>query len=450
MTLLLPFMLQLGCTLPSAWCPEAFPYFRVPAAGVLVATSADANSYCFFESVEDNISQGRACPVTNNIASVAVRNSNVAGDGSAKILGCINTAVGTADLGSTGACPVDLPVPNPSATTDYTFFVAARLAVATAPTIAVGNIIECRIKDDTRSCGTLMPLRKYNVQAPEGCIALAAGMTACLQTGYVGTVGSYIFPLYAPTSATNGAPKLEQCIAAPGASFATLSCNNIVPAATWTVPYSRAGLNVPIPADGVEGASLENCIRANTACPLGAPLMSSSMRILACRSPTTCPSGYVPVCYADNGVTVQTTGACANGQTTMGCLGAGAAPTACNALTGVSSLTNYPFAAPDLAFKFVVNVDTSQTANLLACAHMGTAATCQVAAPFTVRAYPQGKAWTVNVIANWQHPCVKIAAGESDWPSCCGLSHKPCHHHNVTILGHIHVTACHKLCRNGC
>jgi hypothetical protein len=393
-------LLQIGCTLPNAYCPAAAKFFRVWSTATAPATPGQlvggdiANVYCF----RDAVSPVTGCPVTGSgatgVFSIPVRSSNVAGDSSASILGCINAATaGTGDLG-TNACPTDLPVANPAGSEGYTFFVASGIAVSSGnPTVTAGNVIECRLKA-SRSCGNLASMRAYNAAVPEGCIALAA---SCPATGFSSaSPRGFTFGLYGSTSATDGTARLEACVTSPAPASASTqtSCINILPAGTWTVPMSNQPISAALSTDGIV-TGLQGCLRAlNTSCPVVGtttylPLISSSLQIQACRAVgSACPAGYVHLCNAD----VLADGRCNGAQDTpatftpvtsaLGCA-AITTPAQCRALQNANK---YPTTG-GTAFKFVVNVGSTST--LIGCATMGTSITCK-AASNPIRAYPAG------------------------------------------------------------
>lgn len=327
-----------------------------------------------------------ACPVTGTTGSIPVRQSNLAGDSAATILGCINAEANKGDLQAKG-CPTALPVAG-----DYTFFVAAGTEVTAAPTVAVGNVVECRINDATRSCGSLAQVRKYNELQPAGCIALA-GSKPCPSSGYTST---YSFGLYGPAATNDATAKLDACVTisqSVAADATTKSCGLVVPASTYTIPVTSDS-----PADAaVTNAALQGCARANTACPASPsiPMIDSSMKITSCRvtaNPNTCGAAFVPLCDASvvpaagppvvAGNTLSNTGVC-DAANTKGCLAAaGATFTQCAQLTSTS---NYPTAT---TYKFVVSLQSAATSTLVSCANMGTLTACNAASPFDVEAYP--------------------------------------------------------------
>lgn len=364
------------------------PFFRVPVAGALVASSSNADSYCF-----------KAVTTTCPANSIPVRNSNTAGDNSATIIGCIIVPSATNnDLGS-NACPATLPTPTAGT---FTFFVAAGVA-GTNPTVTAGNIVECRKNDANRSCGSLLPVRSYDNAAPAGCISLAGALTECLSSGFTSTAG-YTFELYGPTiaSGTNAdaTPRLEACITnpQPGASAAAQrSCALVVPASTYTVTISSDPMNNP--GNGV-GSNQIGCARVNTACPKDSvttktyPLIGPDAKISSCRASSACATTYITLCDA-TGTVLPTTGVCAATET-LGCY----LPPASSNINQCSSLgsstSKYPVALPTTAssFKFVVSIDNQNLFTFKSCTSFASAATtCNPAngSPFVNKAYPAGE-----------------------------------------------------------
>jgi hypothetical protein len=377
-------MLQVGCTVPAAYCPADARYFRSNTAGALVG--GDADVYCAKTSPA-------VCPTNGatSTASIAVRASNVAGDSAATILGCINAATGNGDLGSN--CPTDVPIAG-----DYTFFVAASTTVAGPPAVTAGNVVECRVRDATRSCGSLTSVRTYSATAPAGCIALAAN-NPCPATGYTGSAAPGLaatFGLYGPLAASDATARLEACITNPetAAGSASRDCSLVAPSNTYTVPINTDNLAIT-PASG---STLVGCARTNTACPAPAapattyyPIIGSDLKITACRAQaaaaiTLCPAGYVQLCDATAGGSIDASGICTAGNT-KGCLAQlGVVATDCNKLT---SSSNYPTA---LAYKFVATLQNAATSVLTSCAWTNTRTDCPAAAnTYDVEAWPTGK-----------------------------------------------------------
>lgn len=372
--------LQIGCTRPGAvYCPAAAPYFRAATDGTLTAGN---NVYCFKD-------RAAACPVTGNTGSIPVRQSNLAGDSAATILGCINAATSKGDLQANG-CPAALPVAG-----DYTFFVAAGTAVAGAastPAVADGNIVECRINDATRSCGSLAQVRNYNELQPAGCIGLVGSSSACPSSGYTFTSGAK-FGLFGPFSATDATPRLEACVTNPqtAAGDSTRSCGLVVPSSTYIIPVSSD--TVATATAALDPANLKGCARAATACPASyLPLINNDMKITACRANAACPTGAVPLCdtVAANPANVAkltAAGVCAAAET-RGCL-IGSSAFTFSQCASLTSTSNYPTAT---TYKFIVSLQTAQTSTLLSCASFGL--TTGGAAPTTC----EDRADTPNVI----------------------------------------------------
>jgi hypothetical protein len=123
--LLLPFTLQVGCTLPDINCPDSAQFFRADVADVgtpavwtgKLTGAQPTTNYCFRTATAQCASNG-----------IPVRGSSIAGDNNAQILGCLNApTANTADLGAGKACPSVLPVAG-----DYTFFVVSALVADTS------------------------------------------------------------------------------------------------------------------------------------------------------------------------------------------------------------------------------------------------------------------------------------------------------------------------------
>jgi hypothetical protein len=114
--------MQVGCTLPDIDCPASASFFRADVADVVAVVGSPAvwtgkltgaqatTNYCFRTAVAQCANTG-----------IPVRDSSLAGDNSAVILGCLNApAANTADLGAGKACSTVLHVVG-----DYTFFVVS-------------------------------------------------------------------------------------------------------------------------------------------------------------------------------------------------------------------------------------------------------------------------------------------------------------------------------------
>jgi hypothetical protein len=334
-----------------------------------------------------------------------VRGSNVAGDNSASYVGCINAPTGTADLGSTAtsACPSTLPVANPAGA-DYTFFVASGIAVSGPPTVTVGNIIECRVKDATRQCGSLLPVRSFDSTTPAGCFALAGTLTTCPTATSFTNANGYTMNLWGAVSATDPTARLEACVTPAQATASQRTCSGYLPANTYTVPATGESMGVAPPADGVAGSALIGCVKASTLCPAATPYpligrtASGDLTIQACRAgQSTCAATFMPLCNADSAdVVPSTTGAttCSAAATTNGCLLQGGPISQCATL----SANKFPIGANTAnPYKFVAAIQNQQTATLLACATMGENATpnpvtvCKAGTTFKQRAYPAGE-----------------------------------------------------------
>lgn len=398
--LCLPVYLQIGCTVAYSPCPALAPFFSVPTNGTLLATSDSASSYCIRD-------QPTSCPsvvVTTGTASITtsipVRNSNVAGDNSASIIGCIappaTGGTGTADLGSSNGCPASVPSLTAGS---FDFFVAAGLAVtasgSTTAGVTAGNVIECRKRDAGRSCGSLLPLRAYSETTPAGCVALSGSLPACIGAGYV---TNYAFELYGPTiaSGTNAdaTARLEACITnpQPSTNAADRSCALVVPALTYTIPVSSDPLNADL-----TGSNLLGCAKAgNTACPATSvsntyyPIISNTTQIQACRSQSACTSGYIPLCDSTTtGKKLPTTGIC-DGSNTLGCL----VPLA-NNINQCSTLTSNSKYPTTLAnpFKFVVGLANPSLFSFQSCTNFAALTDCNGAtgSAYVIKATPAGE-----------------------------------------------------------
>lgn len=227
--------------------------------------------------------------------------------------------------------------------------------------------------------------------------------SGCPTTGYTYSQG-YTFELYGPTTPADSTARVEACVTAPGAAAASLTCSNIIPAATYTVPVSSDMLDADVP--NITGANLQGCARAgNTACPVGSyPLIGSNLQVQACRSSRQnaaaggCNATYVPICDMQGGAggaagapQLAADGLCP-GANTLGCLAA-AGPTF-NTCANLTSASKYPTSVAGVAasqFKFVVKIQAQGTYMLASCGVAAAQATvCNAAATFTNREFCLG------------------------------------------------------------